>query len=377
MNPHRVSAALLSAILLGLAGCQSRSTPAAFTNWPAGQSPTEIGKRVAENYAARKFQWETDPKRKYVIYPEVCAWYGALEMARLTGDADLQKRLIAKYDVLLTPEGAKRISEEDHVDYRVFGVVPLEIHLLTKDPKFLAAGLHFADAQWEKPTPDGITHEARYWIDDMFMSPAVQVQAFRATDDLKYLDRSALMMAAYLDKLQQPGGLFYHAPDSPFYWGRGNGWVAAGMAELLRDLPARHPQRVRILAGYRKMMAALLASQGADGMWHQLLDHPVESWPETSCTGMFTFAFVTGVKNGWLDAKSYAPAARKAWLALVGYLEPDANIREVCMGTNKSRQETKTDDLKVQYDFYLARPRRTGDLHGQAPIMWTAAAFLR
>ena len=47
------------------------------------------------------------------------------------------------------------------------------------------------------------------------------------------------------------------------------------------------------------------------------------------------------------------------------------------MGTNKSRQVTGTDDLKVQYDFYLARPRRTGDLHGQAPVLWTAAAFLR
>jgi unsaturated rhamnogalacturonyl hydrolase len=210
----------------------------------------------------------------------------------------------------------------------------------------------------------------------MFMSPAVQVQAFRATGDGKYLDRAALMMAAYLDKLQQPNGLFLHAPDSPFFWGRGNGWVAVGMAELLRELPATNPHHARILAGYRKMMAALLAQQGADGTWRQLLDKP-ESWPETSGTGMFTFAFVTGVKNGWLDAATYAPAARKAWLALVGYLDEKANVREVCVGTNKSHQETKSDDLKVQYDFYLARPRRVGDLHGQSPIMWTAAAFLR
>lgn len=350
--------------------------PEAFTQWPAGTAPAEVGKRVAENFAARSFQWQTDPKRKYVIYPEVCAWYGGLEVARLTHDADLHKRLVAKYDVLLTPEGAKRISDDAHVDYRVFGIVPLEIGLLTQDAKFTAAGQYFADAQWAKPTADGITHEARYWIDDMFMSPAVQVQAYRATRDAKYLDRAALMMAAYLDKLQQPNGLFLHAPDSPFFWGRGNGWVAVGMAELLRDLPATNPHHARILAGYRQMMAALLASQGSDGMWRQLLDKP-ESWPETSCTGMFTFAFVTGVKHGWLDAAAYAPAARKAWITLVGYLDEKANVREVCVGTNKSHQETKSDDLKVQYDFYLARARRTGDLHGQAPILWTAAAFLR
>jgi unsaturated rhamnogalacturonyl hydrolase len=48
-------------------------------------------------------------------------------------------------------------------------------------------------------------------------------------------------MSAYLDKLQQTNGLFYHAPDAPFYWSRGNGWVAAGMAELLRSLPENHP----------------------------------------------------------------------------------------------------------------------------------------
>jgi len=347
-----------------------------FTTWPAGTAPAEVGRRVSENFAARPFQWQTDPKRKYVIYPEVCAWYGALEVARLTGDAGLQQRLVAKYDVLLQPENAARISQDDHVDYRVFGVAPLEISLVTKDPRFLAAGLHFADAQWDRPTPDGITHEARYWIDDMFMSPVLQVQAWRATHDLKYLDRAALMMAAYLDKLQQPSGLFFHAPDSPFYWGRGNGWVAVGMAELLRELPANHPRRARIMDGYQKMMAALLAGQGADGMWHQLIDKP-ESWAESSCTGMFTFAFVTGVKSGWLDEKTYAPAARRAWIALVGYLDAKADVREVCIGTNKSHQETKSDDLKVQYDFYLARPRRSGDLHGQAPILWTAAAFLR
>jgi unsaturated rhamnogalacturonyl hydrolase len=366
----------LRPVLFLLTVLLARAAPAEFTAWPAGTAPAEVGKRVAENFVARPFTWQADPKRKFMIYPETCAWYGALEVARLTGDADLQKRLVAKYDPLFTPDGAARISRQDHVDYRVFGVTPLEIYLVTKDPKFLAAGLHFADAQWDQPTPDGITHEARYWIDDMFMSPALQVQAWRATHDPKYLDRAALMMSAYLDKLQQPSGLFYHAPDSPFYWGRGNGWVAVGMAELLRELPAGHPRRARIMDGYHRMMAALLADQGADGMWHQLIDKP-ESWAESSCTGMFTFAFVTGVKSGWLDEKTYAPAARKAWIALVGCLDDKAEVREVCIGTNKSHQETKSDDLKVQYDFYLARPRKTGDLHGQAPILWTAAAFLR
>jgi unsaturated rhamnogalacturonyl hydrolase len=376
MKPIRLSV-LFSLTVLLATGALPGAPIAEFTNWPAGAAPAEIGKRVAEEFAARQFQWQTDPRRRYVIYPEICAWYGSLTVAQLTGNADLQKRLQAKYDILLTPEGIARVSPDAHVDYRIFGVVPLEFGLQGRGDAWRAIGLTYADAQWGNPViADGLTHEARWWIDDMYMSPILQVQAFRASKQAKYLDRAALMMAAYLDKLQQPNGLFLHAPDSPFFWGRGNGWVAAGMAELLRDLPTSNAHHARILAGYRKMMAALLTTQAENGLWRQLVDKP-ESWTETSATGMFAFAFVAGVKNGWLDEATYAPAARKAWLGLVAHLEADGQVREVCIGTNKSRQVTRTDDLKVQYDFYMARPRATGDLHGQAPILWTASAFLR
>lgn len=337
-----------------------------FSHWPDGTTPAVVGRRVAENFLARKFDFETNPKRQFIIYPEACAGYGALTVAQLTGDTNLQAELVRKFDFILTPDGARHINPVAHVDYRVFGIVPLEIYQQTKDRRYLDIGLQLADAQWAKTTPDGITAEARYWIDDMYMIPAVQVQAFRATGDAKYLDRAALAMAAYFDKLQQPNGLFFHGTNAPFYWGRGNGWMAAGSAELLRSLPANHPHRARILAGYRKMMAALLANQDPNGMWHQLIDKP-GSWPETSGSAMFTFALVTGVKNGWLDAKTYGPAARKSWITLVGYLDANANIRDVCVGTNKGQSE----------QYYLDRPRTTGDLHGQAPMLWTASALLR
>lgn len=345
-----------------------------FSKWPAGTSPAEVGKRVAENFLARKLEVE-EGKRKFVIYPEVCAWYGSLTVAQLTNDSDLKARLIRKFEPLMTPEGSKMISQDAHVDMRVFGVVPLEIYLQTKEQKYLELGKDLADKQWNKTTPDGITAEARYWIDDMFMITAVQVQAYRATHDARYLDRAALTMAAYLDKLQQPNGLFFHAADSAFYWGRGNGWVAAGMTELLRSLPKNHPRRARILAGYKKMMASLLKYQNQDGLWRQLVDHP-EVWAETSSTGMFTFAMVTGVKNGWLPAKTYGPAARKAWLGLVKHIDAAANVTDVCVGTNKANAEVGP-DRETQLKYYLDRPRRTGDLHGQAPILWTATALMR
>jgi rhamnogalacturonyl hydrolase YesR len=336
-----------------------------FRNWPAGTSPKEIGKRLAENFVKRDFEYQSG-KREFVIYPEACAWYGALNVAGEIRDRDLSSRLTQKFDRFLTPDGAKHISQQAHVDYRVFGIVPLELYLQTKDRRYLDLGTTFADRQWEKTTPDDITAEARYWIDDMYMITAIQVQAYRATGDKKYLERAAKTEVAYLDKLQQPNGLFFHAPDAQFYWSRGNGWEAAGMSELLISLSTSHPLRARILEGYRKMMASLLKYQGDDGLWHQLVDHP-GSWSETSGTGMFTFAMITGVRNGWLPAKTYGPAARNAWLGLVKHIDENANVTDVCEGTNKG--------LSVQY--YLDRKRLIGDLHGQAAALWSAMALLR
>jgi rhamnogalacturonyl hydrolase YesR len=101
-------------------------------------------------------------------------------------------------------------------------------------------------------------------------------------------------------------------------------------------------------------------------MWRQLIDHE-DSWPETSSTGMFTFAMVSGVKRGWLDSETYGPAARHAWIALAGYVDQNADVTNVCEGTDK----------KNDLSYYLARKRRTGDFHGQAPLLWAATALLQ
>jgi len=328
--------------------------------------PAEVGKRVAENVLARRFDFETNPKHPYVIYPEVISEYGALTVASLTHDTNLQARLVQKFEPFLKPERANRVSTEGHVDFCVFGVAPLEMHIDTRDDRFLIWGKTFVDRQWEQSTPDGITSQARYWIDDMYMITALQTEAFRATDDRKYIDNAARTMTSYIQRLQQTNGLFFHGTNAPFYWSRGNGWVAAGMAELLRSLPQNHPDHAAVMQAYQRMMAALLKYQGEDGLWHQLMDDPT-AWSETSGSGMFAYALVTGVKSGWLDAKTYGPSARKAWLGLIEHLNPDGNIRDVCVGTNKGSSR----------EFYLQRPRATGDLHGEAPVLWTASALLR
>lgn len=347
---------------------QTANAPAGgsfFTDWPANADPRVVGKRVAEAFLPVPHMEMPSHGPKALHYSHVATWTGALQFAQLTGDKDLTARLVRRFDPFLAPN-AEGIPFADHVDGAVFGSLPLEIYLQEPRVAYRTLGLAFADAQWDRPMDDGLSRQTRWWIDDMYMITALQLQAWRVTGDVKYRDRAADSMAAYLRKLQQPGGLFFHAPDVPFYWGRGDGWVAVGMTDLLRELPREHRHHKAVLAAYRRMMAALLKHQAQTGMWRQLIDKP-ESWEESSSTAMFTYAFITGVKQGWLPEQTYGPAARKAWIALVGYLTPEGLLREVCVGTGK----------KNDLQHYLDRPRVTGDTHGQAPVLWSANALLR
>ncbi len=344
-------------------------------HWPSGFAPKEVGKRLTDRFLATphtNFGMPGPPGS--ITYSEVCTWYGALRVAAVTRDKALTAKLDSRFRPLLY-EAHKLQPRPDHVDHTVFGVLPLELYRQTGNGLYLDMGKWFADEQWKLPAnakneyrtwlDKGYSWQTRLWIDDMYMITAIQAQAYHITGDRTYIDRAARQMVLYLDTIQRPNGLFYHAADVPFFWGRGNGWMAAGMTELLRSLPADNPHYNRILEAYRTMMGTLKQYQRADGMWGQLVDDS-SSWTESSCTGMFTYAMITGVKKGWLDKKEYEPVARKGWLALVGTIDAQGDVREVCEGTNK----------KNDRQFYLDRRRITGDMHGQAPVLWCVFALL-
>ena len=326
-------------------------------------SPERVGRRVIENLLARPdLMIYSTPEAHGIHYAEVCAGFGAVQLAGALKDTALLERLAQRYDVERTgtiPNSA------NHVDVNVYGILPLELYRAGMGEAFREQGLRYADGQWKDPLPDGTTRQARYWIDDIWMFSSLQVQAYRVTGNPEYLHRTAKVVTAYLEKLQQPNGLFYHGPEGPFFWGRGNGWVASGLAVLLAELPQSDPHYNTILAGYRSMMTALLHYQGEDGLWGQLIDEP-GSFRETSGSAMFGYAMQVGVKKGLLPVRPYRKAVERAWKGLCQYLEENGDLREVCVGTGQS----------TDINYYLSRPRITGDLHGQAPLLWFACSLL-
>jgi unsaturated rhamnogalacturonyl hydrolase len=320
--------------------------------------PGEAGRLIIEDLLSREelMLYKTDHFTG-IHYAEACAGFGAAKLAGILADTSALYRLKERYDSVVH-KGL--LNKPNHVDANVYGILPLELYIQLKDRTLLELGLSLADKQWEDTIPGGLTAQTRYWIDDIWMIGSLQVQAYRVTGNEIYLNRAAMEINSYLEKLQQPNGLFYHGENAPFFWGRGNGWVAAGLAELLSELPDSNAYYPLIVEGYKKMMNALLLYQAEDGMWRQLIDKD-GSWKETSVTAMFGYAIATGVKKGILE-DAFTSSYKKAWSALTTYINSDGKVSDVCAGTGKS------DDV----NYYLERPKITGDLHGQAAVLWFA-----
>lgn len=295
---------------------------------------------------------------KGLHYSEVFTAAASLKTSEILKDKSLQDSIVARYHELLDVN-SRLISDRAHVDHNVQAVLPLAIYKLTGNENYRKLGLKYADNQWAEIDSTGLTTQARWWVDDMYMIGMLQLSAYRATGDHTYLDRATKMLAAYLPKLQQPNGLFLHGPGAPYYWCRGNGWVAAVLAEILTDLPATDPNYKLIFGAYQKMMNALVVFQSENGMWRQLIDYQY-SWGESSGTAMFAFAMTRGIDQGILKDEKYKISANKALNAILAHVNKAGQIREVCVGTNKMADR----------DFYLERPRIVGDFHGQAPLLW-------
>src|SRR6266480_2264643 len=150
VRKSRISRMLPAMMLAILAvSVYAENQPKALKNWPAGKSPREIGKRVAEHFVTTPHTNFGRPEpTTFITYPESVAWYGALTFAQVSGGKDLTTKLVKRFDPLFGAE-ASFIPEPKHVDLTVFGVVPLQIYIETKEQKYLDLGKRLADAQWE------------------------------------------------------------------------------------------------------------------------------------------------------------------------------------------------------------------------------------
>lgn len=166
------------------------------------------------------------------------------------------------------------------------------------------------------------------WADAIFMAPPVWAQLAHISGDSRYLefmDKEFWVTTDYLynkdDHLFLRDSRFFKQRDQQgnlIYWGRGNGWVLAGIARTIPYLPEDFAKRADYINLFTTMSEHIRAAQNKDGSWpSSLLDTAAKPTPESSGTGLLVFALAWGVNNGYLDRASYLPVIEKGWQSLV------------------------------------------------------------
>jgi rhamnogalacturonyl hydrolase YesR len=227
-------------------------------------------------------------------------------------------------------------------DYAVIATYA-KIYQRDKDKKMLASALalfnFLATRKYDEPLVWGGAIETRElaWCDALFMGPPAMAAVSVATGDKKYLDLANRLWWKTTEYLYDKDEKLYFRDSRYFeqrekngkkvFWSRGNGWVTAGLARFLQDMPADYPDRARYVALFKEMADKVRTLQGQDGYWRaSLLDPESRPNPETSGTGFFVYTLAWGINNGLLDRATYEPGVRKGWEAMVRAMHPDGML---------------------------------------------------
>ncbi len=184
-----------------------------------------------------------------------------------------------------------------------------------------------------------------WWADGLYMVMPVMTKLYNVTRNELYLNK----LYEYFKHAQSvmydsDTGLFYRDAKYVYpqhksvngkkdFWARGDGWVFAGLAKVIKDLPDDYVHKDEFIAVYKKMAKFLAEAQQQDGFWtRSILDPGHAPGPETSGTAFFTYGYLWGMNNGVLPKDKYISIVDKSWKYLttvalqkdgrIGYIQP-------------------------------------------------------
>ena len=193
-----------------------------------------------------------------------------------------------------------------------------------------------------------------WWCDALYMAPAIFTRLYTLTGDKKYLK---FAHKEYLDCYEHlydkdehlffRDGKYLNAKDEKggkVFWSRGNGWVLGGLAEVLKYLPEDKKYRPFYEQLLQEMSEKIASLQREDGYWRtNLLNADIYPMPETSGTGLFTYAIMYGINQGILPADKYLPIVRKGWDAMVKAVNTEGKVGWTQMVAQKPGKVVKKD----------------------------------
>ncbi len=346
--------------------------------------------------------------KAWTMYPEKTAYYDAVKaFADLSTNEDGSQILTSKGEDALRPsniddlpagriyfalyqEEMKKGNTKDAERYKNAATVIR--NRLKYEHSRIAEGL---------PGTGGFFHKAVYpnqmWLDGLYMGSTIYAEwehyfgeannteswadialQFKTIHQYTYNAEKQLNYHAWSATPADPNS-FWANPEEPFtgcskeFWGRGMGWYFAALTDVLEYMPKDHADFQAVLDIYNQVAAGLKRWQDPhSGVWYQLLQYDAATtgdgkgdaasngetynvgtapnYLEASCSSIFTYAYLKGIRLGLLDKTTYQPVAEKAYQGLLKTFiregEGKTDIIQICasagLGPAKDLSRTGT-----------------------------------
>ncbi|MBB3057977.1 glycoside hydrolase family 88/105 protein [Mucilaginibacter gotjawali] len=284
--------------------------------------------------------WQTKGfTHKKTDWTNAALYTGLFDLSKASGDERYDNKLIEIGNEVNWNTGNNRLMADDYCVGQTYSL----LYMKYKRPEMIAPFQHLGDSIVSLPFTESLEWKNNIqdrewaWCDALFMGPTALAYLSSATGDRKYLDKATTLWWKTTAYLYDPQAHLYSRDGSyldkkekngeKVFWSRGNGWVLAGLARLLENMPANYTGREKFVSLFKDMAAKIASLQQPDGSWHASLLDPA-SYPIKECsgTGFYCYAILWGMNHGLLNKQQYLPVAKRAWLAMVTAVKPNGML---------------------------------------------------
>jgi unsaturated rhamnogalacturonyl hydrolase len=236
----------------------------------------------------------------------------------------------------------------------------------------------------------GFWHKKRYpnqmWLDSVYMGPLFHLQYGLDTKEQAAVDEAILQFTLLQEHTRDTKtGLYFHGWDesrkekwsnpttgtSASFWGRGVGWYAMALVDVLESLPESHPKRPALLAILTELMTAIRnVADPQSGVWFQVLDQGSRegNYLESSASCMLCYAVLKSARLGYVD-ETFRELGRRSFDGIIKQFIRVQNSGEVtitngCLGAGLGPDPLTGNYRDGSFTYYATE--RKGDNATQA-----------
>ena len=359
---------------------------------PANSWAVRMAESALQNYPLSDWKWH---------YEHGLLVKALAEVGSASGDSRYSQFARDWVDHFVTANGRIRTYRvaEHNLDQIYPGKLLFPLYRETGAPRYAQAIqlLHSQLREQPRNESGGFWHKGIYphqmWLDGLYMAGPFYAEYALAFHEPAAFDDVTRQFFLIEEHARDPEtGLYYHGWDasrsqrwadpktgcSPSFWGRGMGWYAMALVDVLEILPETHPGRLRLVQTFQRLSQSLLHFQDpATGLWYQVVNFPDRpgNYRESSVSAMLAYAFSKGVHKGYLDA-DYLSAAGRAYRGLLansikvdgsGRLNLEGTCSVAGLGSlgNKPYRDGS-------YDYYVGEKIASNDFKGVGPFILAA-----